>query len=509
MTEPHDIVIVGGGSAGCVLAARLSADPNRRVLLIEGGPGYPPDAYPADLTAGSFASIEPYRSWGFASVPGRTGHGITAHAGRVLGGGSAINGGISRRARPNDFERWVEHGLPDWSFEQVVGTFKSLENTEDGVDRWHGRSGPWPVRHSQPEELAAPIRAFLDATAQAGYALVRDFNDPEQAGGYGGEPKNLVDGYRQNTAMVYLTEAVRARPNLTIQCDATVDRIGFEGNRATTVRLIDGQSIWGKEIILSAGVYGSPAVLLRSGIGPAHHLDACGIEVVADLPVGEALRDQPMYVLHYVLKPDPGAGSDDGSGVLWIASSKAADGELDLQLSISVQPDLDADGAPIRALSVWATVVAPRSAGTVRLKSADPRVTPRIDYALLSDESDRRRLHELALIARDIMAREPIASLVVDDDLRGPGASPDELDIAIRIGLTTFLHGTSTVPMGGDDDPAAVVDGWGRVKGVRGLRVVDASIFPEAVSVPVNLTTIMVAERVAEAMLTQARAENA
>ncbi len=494
----YDVVIVGGGSAGCILASRLSENPSRTVLLLEAGHGYPPGGFPDDLTDAATIGIEPTHTWGYQSVPGSTAHSIAAYAGRVLGGGSTINGGIARRARPSDFACWQRvHGLPDWSFSKALETYKAMENTAAGESRWHGRSGPWPIHQSTMGELTPAVHAFVEAAVAAGFPRVDDFNG-EHRGGVGSEMKNVVDGKRVNTAIIYLSAAVRARSNLFLQPDTQVDRIGFEGRRATTVLLVGGEVIDADEIILSAGVFGSPAVLLRSGIGPARHLHQLGIDLVADLPVGDRLQEQPMYSLGYLLKPSTGAVPHGGSGVLWIRSSEGAEDELDLQLSVSVQPDLDARGESVRVLRIWAALVLPRSFGTLRLKSRDPRVTPRIDYNFLSDPSDRPRLTELVKLARSLAKTEPLASLIDREISPGPGVKTDaQLQAALGAGLTTYYHATATAPMGGETDPAAVVDEVGRVRKMENLRVVDASILPQAISTPNNLTTMMVAERIA------------
>ncbi len=494
----YDVVIVGGGSAGCILASRLSQDRSRTVLLLEAGHGYPPDGFPDDLTNAATIGIEPTHTWGYQSVPGSTAHSIAAYAGRVLGGGSTINGGIARRARPGDFNCWQgKHDLPDWTFATALETYKAMENTTAGENRWHGRCGPWPIHQSTMNELTPAVHAFIEAGAAAGFPRVDDFNG-EHRGGVGSEMKNVVDGKRVNTAIIYLSADVRARPNLFLRPDTQVDRIGFIGKRASAVHLVGGEVIDAGEIILSAGVFGSPAILLRSGIGPARHLHQLGIDLLADLPVGERLQEQPMYSLGYLLKPSTGAIPPSGSGVLWIRSSEGAEDELDLQLSVSVQPDLDDRGESIRVLRIWAALVLPRSFGTLRLKSRDPKVTPRIDYNFLADSSDRRRLMELMKLTRSLAKTEPLASLIDREVLPGPNVETDaQLEAALGAGLTTYYHATATAPMGGENDPAAVVDEVGRVRQIKNLRVVDASILPQALSTPNNLTTMMVAERIA------------
>ena len=315
--------------------------------------------------------------------------------------------------------------------------------------------------------------------------------------------KNIVSGKRLNTSSVYLSEAVLARPNLFVRAQTQVDRIEFDQKRTTGVRLVDGEVIPAEQVVISAGVYGSPAVLLRSGVGPEQHLQEFRIPVIVDLPVGERLQDQPMYTVTYQLKPSVESEPVGGSGVVWTASQEAIGDELDLQLSLSVQPDFDAAGRRIRLLRIWAAVVLPRSFGTVRLKSRNPLVTPRIDYNLLDDASDQRRLKEAVKLARSIATHDPIASMIDKEVTPGSAVENDEaLTTAIRAGLMTYYHGTSTLPMGGEGDPHAVVDSKGAVRGIEGLRVVDASIFPEIISSPTNLTTLMLAEHIAALLRT-------
>jgi len=490
-----DVVIVGGGSAGCVLARRLSEDPTRSVRLLEAGPAYSVDGYPDDLRDPARVPASPAHEWGFTAHGGAASPQIDAARAKVLGGCSAHNATVAMRARPRDIRDWQQHGLDGWTVDDVYGTYREMENTPDGDDAHRGRTGPFPIRQEKYDDLTASLRGFIDAAAAEGFPRVEDFNGPDPSG-VGAYPVNVVDGVRQNTGIVYLTDEVRSRPNLEISSEVLVDRVKFDGHRAVGVITASGAEILAGEVILSGGSYGTPAILLRSGIGPAADLAALGIELVVDLPVGEHLQDQPFYYNAYALKPEwldmrPAVGA-----LLWTASTEADGDELDLHIAVThlMPPEYSPTGGAI-ALSV--AVVKPDSRGTLRLRSRDPRDQPEIDCNFLAADRDARRMLEGVRLARRIGRNPALAQFLELEILPGDAVGDDQLADAIASNLASYGHPTATAPMGGPDDPWAVVDSHGAVIGVEGLRAVDASIMPVVVSVALNPTTIMIAERIA------------
>ena len=374
-----------------------------------------------------------------------------------------------------------------------------MENTPTGADEWHGRTGLWPIRQPELDNVTPVSQHFVEAAKAVGYKWIDDFNRPDQHG-VGLEPRNMEDGVRFNAGMAYLNESVRARENLTIWGKSQVDRLLFRGFEVTSVLLVGGETIAADEVVLTSGVFGTPAILLRSGLGPKAHLSALSIPIVAELPVGERLREQPMYALSFQLRADAGVDPPIGSVAVWTASTGSAGDDLDLQLTAFFQPDVDASGAPIETLHIWASVVLPNSTGHVKLTSTDPLAPPEIHYNLLADSADRQRQREIIRIARKIASSEPFASCI-DREL-DPGSrfqSDAELDSVIDAKGAIYFHATSTAPMG-VSAADSVTDSKGRVHGIRGLLVADASAFPEIVSPPVHLTVLMLAERVAASM---------
>jgi choline dehydrogenase len=494
-----DVVVVGGGSAGCVVASRLSEDASCEVLLVEAGPDAADIAeLPRDVVDASEPTVG--HDWGYVAEPDAFGRSIALPRARLIGGCSSTNGCFALRGAPADYDGWSQLGNLGWGFDEVLPFFRRLETDADFVDDWHGSDGPLPIRRHPPSEFNSVQLAFIDAAKSEGVPYVADHNRPD-ALGVGPTPRNVRDGVRMSTALTYLV-AARGRPNLGIHGESVVDHVVMRNNHAVGVRLTNGDVIAADRVVLAAGAYASPAILQRSGIGPARVLGDLGVEVVVDLPgVGTNLVDHPLCAVD--LPTQAGATGARFQAIATLRSQSAPPGGApDLHIFAAGPFDVPTAVSPTgRVFGVVAGLVLPRSRGWLRLRSADPLDPPRIDVAHLRDAADMARMVEATLIARRISRRAPLAELVAGDELSpGPTVADDDvvgIARSIRSRVDSYHHPVGTCRMGTDDDPGAVVDPRGRVHGVESLSVADASIMPTIPSANTNLPTIMIAERIA------------
>jgi choline dehydrogenase len=491
----HDVVVVGGGSAGCVLAARLSEDAGRSVMLVEAGPDCPDmGGLPGDVLDASEPTVG--HDWGYTAdeVLDR---GIAVPRARIMGGCSATNACFALRGAPQVYDGWAALGNPGWSFAEVLEDFRRLERDEDFDDHWHGSDGLIPIRRHPREELNAVQAAFLNGAVASGHRYVDDHNRPGAVGA-GPTPRNARDGVRMSAALTYLASA-RSRPNLTICADTVVAQVECSGMRATGVRLLDGTVIEADRVVLAAGTYASPMILARSGIGPAGQLRALDITPVVDLPgVGSNLIDHPLVSIDLPSRPSRASSRFQVHVTL---HSSYADLAGPADLLIFVAGPFEVESASGAVFGIVSGLMAPSSRGWVRLASNKPSDAPRIHLAHLVDADDLERMLDAVTEARRIALCEPVAAISAGVEL-SPGSATrtddrDALAAWVRGAVSTFHHPVGTCAMGPDPALGAVTDSQGSVHGIDALTVADASIMPTIPTATTNLPTIMIAEHMA------------
>ena len=521
MRGTYDYIIVGAGSAGCVLANRLSADGRTTVLLLEAGPRDSDPWIHIPLGYGKLFNKSAV-NWSYQSEPEPqlNGRQIFTPRGKVLGGSSSINGLVYIRGQPEDFDAWE---VPGWSHVELLPYFIKAEHQSRGASALHGAGGPLAVTDLERHELCD---AFIASAQSLGIPANDDFNGERQEGtGY--YQATVRNGRRASTAVEYLRPAER-RPNLKVETNALAGRVLFEGKRAVGVEFFqNGKSIRTKanrEIILAGGSFNSPQLLQLSGVGPGALLQEHGIPVVHDAPqVGEGLQDH-FYCRTFWRCNKPITLNDDMLS-LWRQARLGLDyllfrrGPLTVAAGhaaafVRTRPELKRPDAqlyyinfstakrggtlhPWSGFTISVSQLQVESRGSVRIKSADPRTAPAIRYNYLSTENDRRVMVEGLKIARRIAAAAPLAGHIVNEEFPGTGVQSDEdLLAVVRQSGETVFHPTSTCRMG--TDARSVVDSQLRVRGLAGLRVVDASVMPAVVSGNTNAAVIAIAEKAAD-----------